>query len=746
MRNFRQFLAITSALLFGGLAEAAGEPPAECTSLRLAITDLQTTFGTRYPRGGEFAARLVELEKRLATGGRSAEWDGALATLRSEALLANPLLDFDRLLLIGRDANRLGLPQNWEGNSSLAHTGYQNRLAVLSPVRPDGAIQTLFAPPGDRFVGDVDLDFDATRLVFSMPGDNGRWQVHELPIQGGEPAQLPLVHEPDVDNYDACYLPDGNLMFSSTAPFTGVPCVTGASHVANLYRMERATGSIRRLTFDQEHNWCPTVLPDGRILYQRWEYSDIPHFAARILFHMNPDGTDQREYYGSGSYWPNAMFYARPVPGSATAFAAVVGGHHGLPRMGEMALFDTTRGRFEADGAIQRIPGYGKKIEPIILDQLTDASWPKFLHPWPLGDKHFLVSAKPTPQSKWGIYLADVFDNLVLVKEADENMALLEPVPLKATPRPPVVPSRIKPGQSDATVSILDIYQGPGLAGVPRGTVKQLRVFTYHFAYHGMGGQTNRVGLDGPWDIKRIMGTVPVEADGSAHFRVPANTPITVQPLDDQGQALQLMRSWMTAMPGEALSCVGCHDSQNSTPPAGIHLALTKPPAEIRPWYGPERGFSFVREVQPVLDRHCAACHDGGNAPGHAPPDLRAAPPVHPAATDPGYNNGTHFSPSYMALRSYVRGHTIESDLHILTPGEFSADTTELIQLLRAGHQGVNLTAEDWDRLITWIDLNTPAHGTWTEIVGPEKVNTQRDRRREMLARYANRSDDPEAI
>ena len=746
MRNFRHFLAITSALVCSSVAGGAGEPPAEITSLRLAIGDLQTTFGARYPRGGEFAARLAELEKRLAGGGRTAEWDGALAALRNEALLANPLLDFDRLLLIERDANRLGLPQNWEGNSSLAHTGYRNRLAVLSPLRPDGAIQTLYAPPGDRFVGDVDLDFDATRLMFSMPGDNGRWQVHELPIHGGEPAQLPLVHEPDVDNYDACYLPDGNLMFSSTAPFTGVPCVTGASHVANLYRMERATGAIRRLTFDQEHNWCPTVLPDGRILYQRWEYSDIPHFAARILFHMNPDGTDQREYYGSGSYWPNAMFYARPVPGSATAFAAVVGGHHGLPRMGEMALFDTTRGRFEADGAIQRIPGYGKKIEPIILDQLTDASWPKFLHPWPLGDKYFLVSAKPTPQSKWGIYLADVFDNLVLVRESEGNMALLEPVPLKATPRPPVVPSRIKPGQPDATVSILDIYQGPGLAGVPRGTVKQLRVFTYHFAYHGMGGQTNRVGLDGPWDIKRIMGTVPVEADGSAHFRVPANTPITVQPLDDQGQALQLMRSWMTAMPGEALSCVGCHDSQNSTPPAGSHLALTKPPAEIRPWYGPERGFSFVREVQPVLDRHCAACHDGGNGAGHAPPDLRAAPPVHPAATDPGYNNGTRFTPSYMALRAYVRGHTIESDLHMLTPGEFSADTTELIQLLRAGHQGVNLTTEDWDRLITWIDLNTPAHGTWTEIVGPEKVNHQRDRRREMLARFANRSEDPEAI
>ena len=181
---------------------------------------------------------------------------------------------------------------------------------------------------------------------------------------------MPLIHEPDVDNYDACYLPDGNILFGSTAPFTGVPCVTGASHVANLYRLERNTGAIRRLTFDQDHDWCPTVLNDGRLLYLRWEYSDIPHFASRILFHMNPDGTDQKEFYGSGSYWPNSMFYARPIPGPATQFVAVVGGHHGVPRMGELVLFDPARGRFEADGVIQRIPGRGKKVEPIILDEL----------------------------------------------------------------------------------------------------------------------------------------------------------------------------------------------------------------------------------------------------------------------------------------------------------------------------------------------------------------------------------------
>ena len=746
MKASIKLLACVAVLQFPGHAGAA-ELPEQLTSLRLAIDDLTKTFGARYPQGSAFAARVGELERRLAASGVNPEITTSLEQLRSDALLANPLLDFGRLLLVQRDANKLGLPQNWEGNSSLPHDGFNNQIAVLSPVRPSGELRTLFRPEGGRFVGDVDLDFDAKKLLFSMPGDNGRWQVFELGADAANLQQLPLIHEPDVDNYDACYLPDGNIVFGSTAPFTGVPCVAGASHVANLYRLERGNGTIRRLTFDQDHNWCPTVLNDGRLLYLRWEYSDIPHFAARILFHMNPDGTDQKEFYGSGSYWPNAMFYARPIPGSATKFVAVVGGHHGLPRMGELVLFDTAQGRYEADGVVQRIPGRGKKVAPIILDQLTDASWPKYLHPWPLSDKYFLVASKPTPGSKWGIYLADVFDNLVLVKESADATALLEPVPLRPVARPRSVPSTVQPQQKDATVSVLDVYAGAGLAGVPRGTVKQLRVFTYHFAYHNMGGQTNRVGLDGPWDIKRIMGTVPVEKDGSAYFRVPANTPISVQPLDGDGQALQLMRSWMSAMPGETLSCVGCHDRQNSSPPSARSLALAKPPAAITPWYGPERGFSFVREVQPVLDRYCVGCHDGKADAGHsATLDFRAAPPVHPQAGDANYNNSTQFTPSYLALRSYVRGHTIESDLHLLTPCEFSADTTELVQLLRAGHHGVKPDAEAWDRLITWIDLNTPAHGTWTEIVGADKVNAQRDRRREMLKLYAQRDEDPEAI
>lgn len=326
-------------------------------TLRAAIEDLVGTFGSKYPDGparltrlDDFDHRWAELERGVAAG------DPAALSVAEEfvafaraALLSNPLLDDPaspdgtvRLVVVRRKEDRLGLPQNWEGNASLARTGYDNEIAVLSSLRGVPHREMLYAPDGGRFVGDVDLHFGAERFLFSTPSPQGPWRVYEREIASGKLRELPLIDEADVDNYDACYLPSGEVLFTSTAPFIGVPCVGGAAPVANLYLFDRRE-KIRRLTFEQDHDWCPTVLDDGRVLYQRWEYADLPHFASRLLFTMNPDGTQQRAFYGSNSYWPNALFYARPIPGYSSKFAAIVGGHHGVPRMGELVLFDQSR-------------------------------------------------------------------------------------------------------------------------------------------------------------------------------------------------------------------------------------------------------------------------------------------------------------------------------------------------------------------------------------------------------------------
>jgi len=746
-----------------GLARAGGlkfEP------LRLAIRDLTNTYGEKYPKGRAYLVRLGALEKaahdaldkaktgELVEAERMARIVEELETLRHEALLANPLLDpsagsgqaSDRLLLVKRSVRNLGLPANWQSNSSLPRSGFDNEIALFSPVRPGGKLTTLYRPKGRSFVGDVDLHFDADRLLFSAIGSHGRWQVFEMGIDGTGLRQVTLGEEPDVDNYDACYLPDGRILFTSTAPFIGVPCVFGSDHVSVLFRMDSDGRNVRQLCFEQDHDWCPAVLNNGRVLYLRWEYTDTPHSQTRLLFHMNPDGTAQMEYYGSNSYWPNGVFYARPIPGHPTRVVGIVTGHHGVRRMGELVIFDPARGRHEASGAVQRIPGHGKRVEAIIRDGLVNASWPKFLHPYPLSERYFLVSCKPTPRSLWGIYLVDVFDNMLLLHE-EPGYALLEPIPLRKTPKPPVIPDKVDPSRKDAIVYMEDVYQGDGLKGIPRGTVKKLRIFSYHFSYQGMGGLLGVVGMDGPWDIKRIVGTVPVEADGSALFRVPANTPVAVQPLDAEGKALQLMRSWMTAMPGEVLSCAGCHERQNTTPSNRTTTALSRPPSEIHPWYGPARGFSYPREVQPVIDKHCVRCHNGEPRPdGTKIADLRGTKKItdfRSVTPGTGGSRGGRFSVGYAELHRYVRRPGIESDYHLLTPMEFHADTTQLVQMLQKGHQNVALDPEAWDRLITWIDLNTPYHGTWTDA--GHNPGRQRQRRRELARLYANLDDDPEA-
>lgn len=755
------------------------------SAMRLAVKDLMKNFPEKYTNGEKYLRaidnyenRLPKIKKALERGDKAAiaQVDEIIA-LQRRALLSNPLLNFDKLLLIKRrpldDPRRangdeendkglgkfLGIPQqsSWQLHTIPNTVGWENEISVLSPVQSTGRLTTIYKPPARGLINDMDLHFDAEKIMFSMPDKRKNWQVFEINIDGTNLRQISPDNQPDVHNFDSCYLPNDKIAFVSTAPFQGVPC-NASVNVGMMYLMDNNGTNVRQICFEQDHNFCPTVMNDGRILYLRWEYTDIPHVWARFLFTMNPDGTTQKEYYGSGGYWPNAIFYARPIPNHPTKVVGIVTGHH-VGRVGELFILDPPLGRNATDGVVQRIPSHGRKVKPLIQDKLTLDTWPKFLHPWPLSEKYFLVSCKPRPNDLWGIYLVDTFDNILLLKEI-EGKALLEPIPIHKTKKPQVIPDKVDLSRKDAIVYLENIYKGPGLKGVPHGTVKKLRLFTYHFAYHKIAGINHRVGTDGPWEPKRVLGTVPVEKDGSAMFRVPANTPISIQPLDAEGKALQLMRSWMTAMPGEVVSCIGCHQKQNAGPPNLRTIASRNQPSEIEPWYGPTRGFSFKREVQPVLDKYCLSCHNGSKPDDDQKiPDLRGDQDMLIA-----YKNGVPkarairgvpreqlvkvfggvFEPSYVTLRSFTRVGGLESDLRLLAPGEFGANTTELVQMLKKGHHGVSLDAEAWQRITTWIDLNAPCHGTWTEVVGLEKTRNGNIRRLDLRKLYGGTVEDPE--
>ncbi len=703
------------------------EPKINPMALQLAIEDLIATYGKKYPKGAEYLRELADLEKTLATDPANGTARSRFRELAREAMLANPLLDFDKVLVLKRTTSApareamggaLGVGDlNAHTSDTIPRHGqFRDELAVLSDLRGEPVFKTVYAPTNHETLIDPTLHFDADRLLFARNGAAEKnWRLWEMRLDGTERQQRSPDDGEDIGHFDPCYLPDGRIIFASTASYQGLPCEFGSKAMTCLYLLDPRTRQARQLTFEQDSDWCPTLLPNGRVLYLRWEYTDQSHANSRILFHMNPDGTDQREFRGSGSWFPGSFFHAKAIPGETHQVIGIASGHHGTPRSGRLLILDPSRGRREAEGIVQEIPGRGRRVEPIVRDRLVDGVWPQFLMPAPLNAKYHLVSAKLAPDSLWGIYLVDVFDNITLVKEV-EGAALLWPAPVQKRDRPPSIQDRVKPDTNECTVFVTDVHEGPGLQGIPRGAVKKLRVIEYYFSKRGMGGLYGTLGADGPWDIKRILGTVPVEADGSVHFNMPANTPVSVQPLDEQGQALQLERSWFVGMPGERVSCIGCHESQDAAAVGKVTTAMRRAPSDIEEWFGAARGFSFVREVQPVLDRHCASCHDGSTT--GAAPSLKGGEMLEDWKTQLSghWAGGGKFTTAYWELQRFVRRPGIEGDRRMFTPMDYHFGATELGQLLRKGHHGVVLDAESHERLTAWVDLNAPFHGTWGEI------------------------------
>ncbi len=758
-------------------ARLAALEAADPAHLRLAVDDLAHEFAGRYDAAThrQTVARFEQERTRIlqvAAAGQpvdTAAIDRLLADVRT-ALVANPLLDFDRLLVVRRkfggararqvvSADAGFVATNFQNHTAAQRTGFDNEVAVVSNLRGQPRLESLYHRPDGRLLRDVRLDWPADRLLFSSPDATGRWAVWSVRADGSGLQQLTPTNYPDLDFFDPCWLPDGRIVLCSTGNYYGLPCLDGQGQVASLYLLDPATKALRQLTFDQDSDNDPTVLNDGRVLYQRWEYGDIPHYFSRRRMSMNPDGTEQMALYGSNSWFPTAFRFAKPIPGHPSRLVGIISGHHDFGDCGRLALLDPgLAGSYpfryrpkskewgvegepiavtpevvpaERSGFLQLFPGHGQPVAGTVCDAIIDHVYRKerpnlTTHPWPLSSKYFLVAAKPAPNSLWGIYLVDVFDNQTLLAEV-EGEALFEPQPFVPRPRPPVIPDRVDPAATTAEVRIADIYAGPGLRGVPRGTVKRLRLFAYHFGYNAKAGFP-LIGTQAGWDVKRMLGTASVEADGSANFAIPANTPVSIQPLDGEGRALQLMRSWLVGMPGEHVSCVGCHEQRGESLPAKRCLANQRRPEPLAPWYGPARPFAFAHEVYPVLERYCRGCHDGTPQVG---------PRSKPSFRTPDL--------AYDTLHPYVHRPGVESDMALLTPLEYHASTSLLVQMLEKGHHGVTLDRLDREareRLYCWIDLNVPKNGRWSPP--PWQNRDQRQRRCELSVVFAGHNTDPE--
>ena len=723
----------------------SGAAGLNAANVRTAFEDMRKIKGYD---AAKYEPMLKELEELCNRGFAGIDNGNSDAQSRAEKafalkrgiLMSNPLLDGDKII-VGRyqlgakarevNSSALGTqPNNWSNQTSARRDGFKAEIAELSNLRGEIKSRTIFKPTNGSSVADLLLHWDGERILFSATDERKRWNVFEVKTDGSAFRKVISNEEPDLEFFDATYLPDGRFVAVSNIGYQGVPCVSGGDAVGNLVSYDPKTNVLRRMTFDQDANWHPTIMNNGRLMYVRWEYTDLTHYCSRMVMHSNPDGTQTRALYGSGSWFPNSTFDVKPLPGGNTSFVGVISGHHGVARAGRMITFDPAKNRKEEKGMTNEFPFSKRPIIPLVKDELVNGVWPQFIKPYPLDDKYFLVASKLNPKSLWGIYLIDVFDNMTLIAEYEDE-GLIQPILVKKRPVPPVIPDKIKTVDKSATIFIQDIYEGEGLPGVPRGTIKQLRVLAYEYAYMKSPSDHTAQGIQSGWDIKRLLGTVSVEEDGSAIFKVPANTPISLQPLDSEGRAVQWMRSWFTAMPGEVVSCVGCHEDQNSMPMPKRVLASMKAPAQLTIPEGGVRSFTFDLEIQPILDRACISCHNEKSKP-----DFRGGIKVEGSPANKGH---LKLSTSYVALHPYVNRQGPEADIAVMKPYEYHASTSEVVKILKRGHHNVQLADAEWRTLYNWIDFNAPYHGAFAanpnEFYGcPDPIA----RRIELTDKYAN--------
>ena len=682
---------------------------------------------------------LAEQADRLQRLASCAEDDGIdqgalylqVRRLKREVVLANPLLDFGPLLFCKR------VPTSYS-HLVMQHYGWRARpgggLFVLE--EPGRSLRNRDLLQGRLEQGNVlepRLCYDGQRIVFSYvdcpsgPLDYRQvandqdssyhyyhiWEVH---VDG---TGLRRLTDGPYDDLMPCYLPDGGIAMMSTRRKGYARCF-GAQFssrwdVYTLHRMNPDGSQIRTLSYHDTNEWYPAVSNSGHILYARWDYIDRDAVTHQNLWASRPDGTNPVAVWGNATPNPHCTFQAQPIPNSQKILFTA-SAHHSITA-GSIALLDPT---VAADGleAIERIT---PEI-PFPESESRDIGQ-YYAAPWPLSENFYLVAYSPYPlewepranrREALGIYVLDRWNNCELIYR-DPQIGSTNPIPLRARPRPPVLPSELPEDAPPVGEMVLtDVTQG--LDDVAADFIKQLRIVQI-FPKTTPLADDPPVGAAREENGRAVLGTVPVEADGSARFLVPAHTPLLLQALDEDGNAYQTMRSLTYLQPGERVACVGCHEPKTTAPPSveSLPLAMQRPASHPDPgdWGG--RPFSYVEVVQPVLDQHCVQCHGGQDPAGNI--DLTGQPlghfsrSYHALMQDLNAFWGSGTNPDN-AKKYLVPRFGARNQIQVTPPGGlYGARGSRLMRMLRTGHEDVHLSDDELRRLAMWIDLNGIFYG-----------------------------------
>ena len=691
-------------------------------------------YRSRSAGSAEAAARLGALQRRLEAPSLSGDGE-AVRQLYLDAhgqvrdlVLNNPLLAFREILFYKRNTQRTmnihrhQFPSHRYADES-AHDG--GDLYVLPTLRPGVELKPLLRGRlGKGLVRGYDLSYDGRRVVFGFwnsqvkrPAPKARFEydcyvteghsnIYELDLATGEIRQL--TDEPWHD-IDPCYLPGGRIAFASERCGSNAQCDPHpwSEAMVNLYTMNGDGSDVRRLISNKDSDNFPRVLNDGRIFYTHWEYHERHWLYTQSLWVSRPDGTQQDALFKQHLNLPLALEEGRAIP-DTNKVAAVATGHH-TNAAGAIVRVNLQQGNKAAEAIEIVTPGVspfegGLNGVPVPEGGVGGSGY--YTTPWPISEKYFLVSYNPagdmTRAEGFGVYLIDVFGNRELIHR-DPNTSCFSPVPLVARGEPPVLQDHTDPNKSDATLVITDIHEG---MNVPSGSVKYLRINeSMPWPYTKEGA--SRYTVEHDWTIKRTLGLVPVEADGSAHFTVPADIGVYFQALDENFVEVRRMRSLVSFQPGERRSCTGCHETQTGAPPPATTLAGSRAASMPEaPSWGSANPISFLRDVQPVLDRHCTRCHSGLTPDGNLDLFGGLTGAAHPTA----------HNTSYDALSKYVPRANHTEDFKVTDPYQFGSAQSKLVKLLLEGHEDVKLDRDEWLRLLTWVDMNGLYLGSFISV------------------------------
>jgi len=631
-----------------------------------------------------------------------------------------PRLDFEQLVMIQRKP--LNPTHVYTYHVEGIEKGGGLFVQGLKGGMPQGILDA-----SDGIILDCQVSYDGSRILFSwkrtMDEPFGIWSI------GVDGSRLVRVIDHPSNNMNACWLPDGGIAFLSDRKPAFAYCWTSTSPV--LYRADADGGNVVRLSANYLTDFTPSVMQDGRILFSRWEYVDRPAIPIQSLWAINPDGTMLAGVFGNRTLSPATFMEARDIPGMPGKILCVMTSHNG-PCRGAIGLLDPDAG----DNIHAAIRNLTPEIDIGSVEDARRGNQMRgpYESPVPLDDRNFLVSRAGT------ILLRDYEGTFeTVLREPLEGMGFYSAQPVRPRAVPRTVPvSRIDPdARPVAELLMHDVTVGLGDA-VKRGEVKRIAVvqemekdIRSETSQRQFGFQFPVVSCGATYAPKRVWGFADVEEDGSAHFEVPANVPLYFLPLDAEGRAVQRMRTFTHLMPGERQSCVGCHSDRNYAA-APTHytmasFASARPAQPLKePDWGSEHGFSFARVVQPVLDRHCASCHDAGSSldlsgdrtdyfnVAYENLARRGTQAEHGGDARGGMagfgeNPYTSWIPTYNGC---------ESNILDIEPKTWGSPVSKLADLVIHGHpdthgeKRINLTDDERLRVLMWIDLNVPFYGT----------------------------------